>query len=489
MCEASDCQTVIMENDPADEREVKAEVDYLYRNVLSAKIDRPVQRLHFFQGVAEETADYDPVGNRYLGFCDLRPLPGHPISLALLDTLIFSKTKSDFLYIVCKKDFSVQVKEDFPLQTTDGLFRVHDAFPYVQQDGFAITCAHASFAAIAKFYDMEMQGPDFAKIRHEVQPWAKCIEPGEGMYPDHIAMGWKKLEKDPYFISYQKSIEPEEAYLQRREQVIYRHMESNLPVLIGVDAGSEGHALVVIGHTFTPDSWLAQTETAYYGRPKSGDGRHHCNTNWVEKFVVQDDNLGPYTLIPASFLKFGCNLISVGLPENVYFYDVDVESTASLIASDIIHVADELFQEKVAKGGAIPPDTEFWRQEFKKFAQNEELVLRTFLKDKEQWMEQALATDSSKEYEDLLRSLPLPDSIWVVEISWPTIFRHQRKYCGEIVFDPTHHPLLTHSNDFEDLGWLWIHIPGIVFWKDVKNNDTGVLVLETSDPVREHMRT
>lgn len=477
MIEETGCRAVFVENAPSGETEYAAEYEQFYKTVFSTANNPDVDRLHFFKGDISSEVDVENADARYLGYCDIRPIRSRAISEAIISESVFIKSNSDFLFLVCKTTFEIQFS---------GVTLHVTGFPYVQQDGRIIRCAQAALTSIAKFYDEKLTGPSFTKVVEELSKHRRAI-PSTGMTGEHIGASWSKLQKDPVLYDYLR-VDDKLAASQHREQIIYRYLESGIPVLIGIDAGAEMHALVVIGHTFTPDSWLAQTKTVYYGQDRTGVS-YHCCTNWIERFVVQDDNLGPYTLVGSDFLQnFGCKLIAVGLPQGIYCMPEDAEAfVGELFAPrgiNITSIIDQRIQLAADAGMHLHEETAAWYQEFRSHATSYDLVLRTFLKDSEEWLASMEAEPGYQEYGDILEKIPFPEKIWVVEISWPQIFRHGRKLCGHVVIDPTDQvaPYLPTL----DQGWLWMHVPGSVWYRNAQTGEIGGSILTALDDIRHH---
>lgn len=480
LVEAADCRTVVIEEDP-EEQEYKAELQAFYSKVFSqSQADRP-KRLHFFEDVINRIEDIKDQDSRYLGYCDVRPTPGNTISGALIDTRVFVKSNRDYLFLICQRDFSVRFDAERSLHVR--------AFPYMQQDGNVVRCAQAALASIARFHDKTQTGPEFTTIGSRIPTGARAI-PSGGLEARQIGLAISEMNFEP--VLYDFSFTPAEAKeVLHCEQIIYRYVESGIPVLIGVEAGRELHALVVIGHTFTPDSWLAHTRTSYYNRPKTG-WTYHCSTNWVERFVVQDDNLGPYMLAPADFIQyFACRLVIVPLSPNIYLLPEDAESYVGDFLCPKIHdgckALDQFLDKHAKEGKAQDADSGFWYREFRRHVDSGDLVLRTNLRDSADWRKTVEESECYEDFKTVLESLPLPERIWVVEISWPNIFTHSRKFGGEMLLDPTS-PVLPGVETFKQ-GWLWLHVPGIIAHRNAKTNDIGICILEGRDPVRSHHRT
>lgn len=473
MVEEVGCGTIFVESAP-NETEYKKEYEHFYKNVFGFCGDDKVERLHFFEGELGSISEVEINDKRYLGYCDIRPLKTPTISCALIDKRVFITSNTKYLFLVCKRKFEVSF---------DKVKLSVEAFPYVQQDGKVVRCAQAALTTISKFWDKELRGTDFTKITTEFTTGNRSI-PSQGMSGQQIGVSLSKLDKDPVLYDFTR-----EKPLQSEEQIIYRYLESGIPVVIGIVAGAEMHALVVVGHTFTPDSWEAQTITAYYNQPKTG-GFYHCCTNWIERFVVQDDNLGPYTLVHSDFLRSSaCKLIAVGLPKNIiYCMAEDAETIARDLLSPQRYDVTCIFKKFMeAEEKNINKETLFWYREFTNYVKTNELVLRTYLRNSEEWKKTTSTTESYNEYKDILDNLPMPEMIWIVEVSWPQIFRHGRKLCGEIIIDPTDQ--IDRNLSIYEQGWLWMHFPGIIWWRNAKNGTTEISVIKSKDTIREHRFT
>jgi len=483
MVEEVGCETIVIEHSP-EENEFKKEFDKFYKNVFSVSETDNIQRLHFFKGNIESLTDINDDCDAYLGFCDIRPLKRPTLSLAIINEKVFIKKNQKFLFLVCSREFNINL---------GGISLKIKGFPYVQQDGRVVRCAQAALTSISLYLDQQSLGPDFTDITSLISDGHRPL-PSRGMTGHQIGVSWEKLGLEPVLYDYMLddyALDENKTELQHREQIIYRYLESGIPVLIGINAGREMHALVVIGHSFTPDSWMAQAKTSYYQVPKTGF-YYHCCTNWIERFVVQDDNFGPYTLVLSDFLQhFGCKLITVGLPPGIYLMPEDAEVFVGDMLSpsihDIIsifdHIIDE-FNSDTDNEETQSDETISWYNEFKYHAKRHELVLRTYLKKSSDWIESVSKEYFFEEYKDILNSTPLPEYIWVVELSWPFIFQHSRKLCGVVIIDPTDE--ITPAVETMLQGWLWIQVPGLIMHRNAKNNEIGYKILIQCDSIAQH---
>ena len=473
--------TAIIERRP-QEREYGDEYEHFYKNVHATKNRTSPTRLHFFQGDVPHLQDLTSHDSRYFGYCDVRPTPSASLSCALIDERAFIPDGSrKHLFLICQKRFRVQL---------NGLELSVNAFPYIQQDGHIVRCAQAALASIAMYYERLETGPQFTVIGKQFPSGGRDI-PSRGLLVEQIGLGVVAMGFDPVVYDWSKAPEGMEE-IQHREQIVYRYLESKIPVFVGVRTGDSHHAVVVIGHTFTPDTWQGEALGAYYSKPKTGliarYPAYHCSTNWIERFIIQDDNMGPYTLIQSDLLQYGiCDLVVAPLPHHIYLLGETAETLVAWLLSpnhgDICSTLDEQVTEHSRLGKSQHPNTAFWYKEFRKHVQSDECVLRTCLRGSAAWREEKLKEASSSAYADILKSLDLPENIWQVEVSWPTIFTHSRCCCGEVILDPTT-PLW--DKNWTEQCWLWLHFPGVILYRDLATNKQRGIVLEHEDLVRQH---
>lgn len=484
LVQGAGCKTIIKEIAPPDECEYKSEYEVFFKKCLATEDQRSVERLHFFVGEVATVSEVQNADPRYLGYCDVRPIPNRTVSGALVDVKAFHRDNKGFLYVTCQRDFEVQF----------GAKKLAvKAFPYTQQDGAVLRCAQASVISIAKFLNKTFTSTDLTKLLQDDAFDGDRILPSGGMTPRQIGICLEALGYSPVFFDASRDIDPtkdEDRSLTRveTEQEIYHYIESRIPALIVVRTGRAApHSLVVIGHTFTPDSWLAQSKTSYYGLPKTGDN-FHCSTNWVEKFVVMDDNLGPYMLVPSDFLRYvACELVVVPLHQEAFMLAHEAERfVASLLDPgdqdfcQYFNLAISLYKDE---GKTQHGDTTYWYQEFSKYAHNRELVLRTSLRESSKWQKEIEQRSSYGELRESIKDLPFPEYVWVTEISWPNIFTHTRKLCGEVVLDAT--CVVDPNVPTLEQAWIWAHVPGVYIWRNTKTGQSGSAVL-SADPLCGH---
>lgn len=458
MCQGA--RSLVVEENP-DEREYKAEFEGLFKNITPFREKKTPHRLHFFEGSIKNPQDIQSATG-YLGYVDIRPTPDRTVCWALLDGRLVTGRNNNYLFLTCCRRYTVKVAgRDFCV----------NAFPYMQQEGVAVRCAQASLATISDFLGCEISGPAFTDKTALDSPSADRPLPSPGLTARQICIGIRAMSREPLLFDYTQ-LPADKRVLLQAEQTIYSYVESGIPVLVGIDTPRGRHALVAIGHTFTPDSWMAEGEPGYYDFPKSGS-----SINWVRRIVVQDDNFGPYTLLPTEILRGICFLIAAPLPKHIYLEASDALESAKGICGPekhnlISHVYCEAEADLKKKGQEFSSQVMFWRNQLLSATRSEKLVLRPRLVTGAEFSAciQGVGGQTGEKMRDALSQICLPENVWRIELSWPEIFCHQRLCVGELVLDASHPLKLSFS--LISQGWFWFRIPGCLVWRNLLTEQT-----------------
>ena len=250
---------------------------------------------------------------------------------------------------------------------------------------------------------------------------------------------------------------------------ILPYVESGIPVILGLDIGADvGHAVTVIGRVFATQAQPTNTAIDY-----------------VPAFIVHDDQGGPYMSLPvknpattphpfgddtikratssgtveliASHANFAVALMS----PRVFSTAAAAEVTAcdrlddtlarmphirSLLRERQLPVNDRLLDELLAAQDA------------------EHIVLRTYLTSAAGYRRHLADGTASDELKDALLELHLPHFTWITEIlttdSYNNLSAGMRRMYGHTIIDAT-------STGRDGDGLLMLHLPGLVFTKDV----------------------
>jgi hypothetical protein len=263
--------------------------------------------------------------------------------------------------------------------------------------------------------------------------------------------------------------------------IIYKYTESQIPVIALVP----GHAITIIGHTFNPNSPI--TSDATQGEIISSD-------RWLDSFIIHDDSLGPYRLLPVSeevrknlmktskkyllpprYKSFpyktinDINNIIIPLPFKVYIPGTSIHEshTKWIFRKDSKFLFDVL---NSAKQGNLT-SSEFLTSLFS--PEKNPIVLRTYFMSSEEYKadlrkysleeQNGMVSQLRCIYEDL----KMPHFIWITEITnadrLSKEHEEDRTILGEIIIDCT-------GNRF-GFAYLAIHLPGALFLRDIDSDN------------------
>jgi hypothetical protein len=460
---AQGCKSIVVEVH-YDEEEWTQERDIFYGKVFK-KYPEKCDRLHFFASNLEkkDLNNLTKFKDNYLGFCVLRPLPEQRVVNAIIKPF---KDENDppKSFVLCQEVFPVEILMQ------DGTSQILEisGFPFMQQDGQAGCCAHAALIMADRFLvqrrnkgkaeDEKKEEPHFLqKIRKflSLVPGEGRKIPTSGLRPVDISEALEKMGYSALVYEYKKDSHPPFP----AEKVIYHYLESRIPVQLIIPTKGARHVLTIIGHSFDPDVWWALAREPYYQRRRSeSEGNYHCSTNWIEHFIIQDDNFGPYLTVPKDYVweceTTGQLVVAVPLPPDVNMEGESAESFANYCIASEIDLNGII---NASNSGKINDKTFrlfriMWEHYIRK-----DLVLRTCLLDTREFIDRYIAEHLKSYYQNVR----LYNKIWVTEISIPELFCHNRKRLGEIVIDPTAPP------NSLPLPYLAIHVPGVFKTRDV----------------------
>lgn len=381
-----------------------------------------------------------------------------------------SPSKTTFYLCTAEKTFYLLGNHKLPLKVA--------GFPFMQQDGLFDCCAHVAIHTLNEYLyllDMTKAASIGAIVRKGAEiPLPKRDYPTEGLTISEMAHIIKSLDLDPLVYEYFQNM-PKPPFPPGR--VIYHYLESRLPVLIGIFPPEGGHVIVAIGHTFDPNIWLVLAQTNYHGLRPSG-GEYHCSTTWVPSFITSDDNFGPYLTVPQWYLDVMATtnrlmIISL-LPKGIALKGEDAEVYAHTLLCNTVWKTE---RAKLPKGSRAAK----WSEIFKEHFERKDIVLRTFLRRSVEVRKEFKSYKQPKVVTEKVANLPMPEWVWVTELSLPTLFSQERKLLGQIVLDSTG------DARFDEPLYLVAHIPGTLILRD-KQDRHEIFTLPKDGPVAHVMR-
>jgi hypothetical protein len=136
---------------------------------------------------------------------------------------------------------------------------------------------------------------------------------------------------------------------------IYHYIESGCPALLFFTTNnlSDLHVISVLGHTLLSDIWRSEAEPVY--SLFTGRLEYKPASNWVDNFIIHDDNFGMNLCLPIDSLKrstiprldptFRAYYAAIVLPQNVSTEALEAEHASSVITKDTL---DEFAKSQAA---------------------------------------------------------------------------------------------------------------------------------------------
>jgi hypothetical protein len=256
------------------------------------------RRLHFF---ATEDS-----GDRYLGYCVLRPVRAHPTCRTVI-----SPPEGLLPYISCLCTSTVRPYGQ-RLRVT--------GFPFMEQDSQFGVCAHASVWMVALYHNLTNHTPrrvvsDVA-LGAALHPERFRVTPSGGLSETQVAVALDRLGLGPIYYSV-VGLSDEDI-----STIVCRYLNSHLPVVLI----THGHATVLIG----------------YGRDRDGG----------LFYIRSDEGRGPYDVIDATDDPLGAwHFLFVPTPGRIYLKGEAAEAVARQIFEGLLRQDDLKALHRRLRGG------------------------------------------------------------------------------------------------------------------------------------------
>lgn len=183
------------------------------------------------------------------------------------------------------------------------------------------------------------------------------------------------------------------------------------------------HVVLVYGHTRNSDEWHPQAIPAYAG---PGSAKYLPASNWIDHFLIHDDNFGPYYALSSQALEFD--------PDVKAHWIVAIRQSSPMIRPDGAETIAATILTNLLPSLA-PLASGRWFDYVTKT--NWAFVLRTLLVTKAEYIDHLTAARghdaSAASPADLLRLAVLPNQFWMVEFSLPALFTGNRTKLGEVI--------------------------------------------------------
>lgn len=422
------CETIVIEHDYVD-------LDYLDEfaafYATSFKQYRPhCTRLHFFSARIPKRTTFrlDRYKSSYLGFVVIRPTDLQRVGRTLL---LPPRQDMNTYFVTCTETFTAHIFGR-PLPV--------NAMPFCQQDSNVGACAQAALWMTARYMSKrfgmtEMRPSEITRSATATIAMGRTFpaDGGLNVLQMHAALRSFGVNSLSYSRSAMDHIpsraeeefrvnpaaSPDEQRIQRHllatiklAEITYRYIESGLPTILCYP----GHAIVAIGHTYTP---LEHARVAIQRIPQ---------------FLVHDDAVGPYLSLPILPAEGGgrtfgeiTDIIAV-LPRDVSLTGEAAERTAvqwmNVVCDPTVGIKPAI--EK-ARPDLIP--------------HLDRLEYRTYLMDSMHFKQEAISSDAPAQLVQAWLRLALPRYVWVTEISCGELLNQaqaiERTCLGKILIDST----------------------------------------------------
>lgn len=458
-------KTILMEEEYVD-------LDFLdeYRGFYSRKFDKHKKycsRFHFFSQeiTVEDLPNLEKFKEYYLGYVIVRPLSAFIIGRTVLSPKVLDQ---DNYFVLCQDDFTPNIA---------GHELNVKGVAFLQQDTQVGCCATASLWMATKVLSRKFEFRSYSPAEITTMATKYDVRLGRPIPSEGLAVG--QMCSALREMGYEPKLHLPKSKTNAKE-IIYLYVESQFPVLLAIHQPDkpedEGHVITVIGHTYR-----CPTDPTMFGLDKSEPsvGDYTLSSQWVDKFIVHDDRIGPYielemcdskqeysepvklrtdseVLECKQIYEYPCpvqikyedkgkvkseiwnlDVIIVPLPPGIYSTAEHVEKKAKRFLS-------------MVKKHAIEPYA----------SQLKGVVIRCYLCRSNEFKKnrpEKMVVDLKCYY----RGKPLPKYLWVVELSRKEWMNEKRKEArimmGEILIDAT-------SSSFEH-GIISAHLPGVLIDK------------------------
>jgi len=397
-------------------------VDMVYRNsyytYFSSKLNeypRDSIKLSLFEGeiMDSDFRDEDSCNDlkeRYRGFIVLRPTLKNIIGRNVISPMALKSNS----FIMCSAKFH---------STANSVKFKVEGFPHSSQDSETITCAETSIWAIMEYFGNKY--PDYKPVLP-----SKIIEvlrrvsterqiPSRGLRIDQISYALREFGFGTRLYSREKFGELE------FKRLFACYIESGIPLIMAVQGGSIGHAILCIGHNeVTPDMVDNLTESKTdKGKIAPRNIDYYDNDDIEKKFVFIDDNM------PV------CQQLLYKYPTGGYSSIVDCDPDWK--DCEITHFIAPLYPKIYLEAYEAKKFCKKFIFENFNHSNGKEIYLRFFLTSGRSFKN---AININKTFDitnkQLLLETPLPKFVWIGEISNKQLIK-SREANGLIVLDAT----------------------------------------------------
>ncbi len=227
-----------------------------------------------------DAQQHDALNGKYLGYFTVRPT----LNAIFGRSLVSPSALTNCNFKICRSRQESLVY---------GAKLYTDGFPHSSQDEETILCAETTVWGLMEYFSAKYSDykPALPSQIHEVLRSIMIQRqlPSLGLSMDQISFALKEF-------GFGTRIYNRAPYSSEIYNIIDCYIDSGIPILIGLESSKAGHVVIGIGKEY---DYGFDLETV----PASDLGSHGRikkfieYTNFPKKYVVQDDNMPPYTII------------------------------------------------------------------------------------------------------------------------------------------------------------------------------------------------
>lgn len=487
---------------PYIDKDYSADYQTFYASAFRS-YPRHTVRIHIFadnvgaslKSVSQSEAQDKQLNSAYLGFIVVRPLQQGPIGRTVLK--FPSAPHGHCIRPAARAKFPVHLL---------GKELLASGAPFIQQDHKIGACAQAAI----------WMADRAVHARHRVTRWHSTADITQlattptdfqlalelpagsmGLNPIHMIRALKGMGHQPlsYFFEDKSAAKkkpkdgakPDGIVPPLPGEVIYRYLDSGLPVILGISIKGMSHAVTAVG-TIESTTGICRKGISYDA--------------FIRAFVVHDDQRGPYRYMPLSkadiphlphdlLLKHGGKVLVVN--DVVSHIFVPLPSKVLLRAENADIVAADFLERHISEVGAklVEQASELGAKiaisRFYRLVKRKKLIRRTYLTSAARYRHHLAKSGLSDPVKAELTLRTLPHFVWVTELLDPTISKTAddvRLIVGHIVINAT--STADPANDM-----IMAHYPHVVIHSDIDAADNGeqeALILPEDAPYRGRIR-
>ena len=257
---------------------------------------------------------------------------------------------------------------------------------------------------------------------------------------------------------------------------IYKSIEVGYPVFMAFTwkeekepafgKETEGHAIAILGHTFSDDTWVPRAATQYF--TVSRDVGYVSSEEWTSAYIGHDESLGSNYHIPRWYLINNPNITSIHvlatLPNESILDPIQVEVIAIFCLYKIIAQLKSMNKNP-------------WFNRLEGAVEKRTVVLRSVFLSGEKYLDHLVKirgwNDKKSEYinSTTIESLrkELKGVFWIIEVSLQELFPTNRRKLGEIVLKAN---IPIKKGDYSN--FVFARLPGMFVSPEVRGELTDV---------------